>query len=58
MALTAPCVTWDYHRTGIKRQNVFAIESANIPPRPVDLIEAGTLEKLVREQVMAVAEKK
>ena len=55
LALTAPCMTWVCHKTGIERHNVFAIESATVPPGPAGLIEAGTLEEWIREQGVAIA---
>ena len=54
LALTAPCMTWVCHKTGIERHNVFAIESATVPPGPAGLIEAGTLEEWIREQGVAI----
>ena len=55
LALTAPCMTWVCHKTGIEKYNVFTIESATVPPGPAGLIEAGTLEEWIREQGVAIA---
>jgi hypothetical protein len=51
-------MTWVCHNTGIERHNVFTIGSATIPPGPVGLIEAGTLEEWIREQGVAIVEEK
>lgn len=51
LVLTAPCMMWICHNTGIPRNNVFMIESETPLPRPTD--REGSicmLEDWIREQ--------